>query len=128
MSAPATGRAPVLVVDDDEDIRTSVADILAGQGYEVRTADDGDEALRLIGQEPFAVLVLDVRMPRRDGLAVLDALEHPPPVVLMSAHSLDREAKGRLRPKVSTFLKKPFPPRLLIEQIAGIVSGAGGTQ
>jgi len=123
--APVTHR-PVLVVDDDADIRASVAEILRGQGYVVREAEDGDEALAMIGRERFALMVLDMGMPRRDGVGVLDALADLPPVVVMSAHSLPGQEKSWLGPKVRSYLKKPFPPRKLIDEVADILSGAEG--
>jgi len=117
----------ILVVDDDDDIRASVADILRTQGYDVREAGDGDEALAMVGAERFAAVILDVRMPRVSGAAVLDALVDPPPVVLMSAHTMDRDDRSRVQAKVRSHLRKPFPPRVLIDELAGIV-GAGGQQ
>jgi CheY-like chemotaxis protein len=115
----------ILVVDDDADIRTSVADILRGQGYDVREAGDGEEALEAVGTESFDAIVLDVRMPKVSGTAVLDALPDPPPVVLMSAHALASDDRCRVQDKVCSYLRKPFPPRVLIDELAGIV-GAGG--
>ena len=115
----------ILVVDDDEDIRSSVAEILRGQGYAVREAGDGDEALDLVGSQRFAAIVLDVRMPKVSGTAVLDALADPPPVVLMSAHALEADVRCRVQDKVRSYLRKPFSPRVLIDELAGIV-GAGG--
>jgi len=126
MSTRAPHRhSPILVVDDDDDIRASVAEILRGQGYEVREAQDGDEALALVRAERFAAMVLDVRMPRLSGTAVLDALADPPPVLLMSAHAIDRDDRRRVQDKVRTYLHKPFPPRVLIEELAGIVGAEG---
>jgi len=124
---PLDVHPPVLVVDDDEDIRTSVAEILRSQGYEVATAGDGDEALQAVGAQRFAAIVLDVRMPKVSGTDVLDALPDPPPVVLMSAHTLGTDDRCRVQDKVRSYLRKPFPPGLLIDELAGIV-GAGGKQ
>ena len=126
MSAATVGAVPVLVVDDDADIRASVAEILRGEGYAVCEAEDGERALQLIDHERFAVMVLDIQMPRCGGVAVLDALDDPPPVVVMSAHPLDGADKRRLRPKIRSFLRKPFPPRLLIDSVAAILGTAEG--
>jgi len=115
----------ILVVDDDADIRASVADILRGQGYDVREAGDGDEALVAVGAEVFDAIVLDVRMPKVSGTAVLEALSDPPPVVLMSAHSLGSGDRSRVQDKVRSYLRKPFPPRVLIDEVAGIVDAGG---
>jgi len=109
--------AEVMVVDDEESVRTTAADILRGEGYDVIEASDGQAALDLLDVHPVSVIVLDVRMPRRDGIALLDALEQPPPVVLMSAYCLDPETKSRLSGKVGAFLKKPFPPLRLVEEV-----------
>jgi len=125
-----TGETPradaVLVVDDDDDIRTSVAEILRGQGYAVSEAENGERALDLVQHRRFAAVVLDLRMPRCDGVAVLDALDAPPPVVVMSSHRLARADAVRLQGKIAWYLEKPFPPRRLIDAVAGSVKAAGG--
>ncbi len=112
----------VLVVEDEDDLRTSVASLLEAAGYEVREAADGDAALRILDDNGVTVMILDIRMPRRDGIAVLDALEKPPAVVLVSAHRIDDELRTRVGPKVYQFLHKPVPPRQLLEAVAGAAS------
>ena len=106
-----------MVVDDVEDVRTSAADILRAEGYAVIEANDGQAAMELLDTHKVSVLVLDVRMPRRDGVSVIDALEEPPAVVLISAYCMDPETMERIRTKVSTFLKKPFAPLRLVEAV-----------
>ena len=59
--------APILVVDDDESIRTTVSDVLDLEGYRVVTATNGAEALQRIAETPPAVVLLDMRMPVMDG-------------------------------------------------------------
>jgi CheY-like chemotaxis protein len=108
----------VLVVDDEESVRTSVAAILRGDGYAVIEAEDGERALQLIGAHEVQVVVLDVRMPRLDGIGVLDALEEPPAVLLLSAHTLASEVRARVAPKVVSFLQKPVAPRRLLDEVA----------
>ena len=119
-SARSTG---VLVVDDEEAVRSSAAEILRGEGYEVIEAPDGEVALDLLGRHPVSVMVLDIRMPRRDGVSVLEALADPPPVVLMSAYCLDPDTEARLGTKVGAFLKKPFAPLRLIEEVEAVAHG-----
>lgn len=121
-----TPTAQVLVVDDDEGVRTSVAEILRKAGYTVLEAEDGVGALHVLDETKVAVLVLDVCMPRRDGISVLDSLDEPPAVVLMSAHCLQNGDRLRLEPKILAFLKKPFPPEKLLTEVAAVVNKVQG--
>jgi two-component system OmpR family response regulator len=83
----------VLVVDDDDDIRTLVCLILASEGYETIPASDGLEALRLLHErERPSLILLDIMMPRMDGEALVAVLNMSPdlrtiPVVIMSGHN-----------------------------------------
>lgn len=104
-AAPA---ATVLVVDDDEGIRSAVAEILEGFGYRVAVAADGVEAAELleVGLEPSAI-VLDMMMPRMDGWTFLEKLRaserfHGVPVVVASA-MVERPPRG-----ADALLHKPF--------------------
>jgi CheY-like chemotaxis protein len=114
----------VLVVDDDDGVRTTACEILRGDGYEVSQAEDGEEALVVLEREDPEVLVLDVRMPRRDGISLLDALDRPPVVVLVSAFSLENDVRARLGDKVFRYLRKPVAPYLLLEVVAAAAARA----
>ncbi len=112
--------ARVLVADDDRAVRESIAEILDHSGFDVTTACDGQEALEQIVAGGTDAVVLDLKMPRLDGLAVLERLQPPPPppgVVLVTAFEVATEVRGRLGPKVTKVLRKPVPPRLLIEAV-----------
>ena len=74
LAAGKARRAPILIVDDDAAIRQTLAEVLAMQGYAVRTAGDGAEALRVVAQAGPALVLLDMRMPRMDGWAFAGAL------------------------------------------------------
>ncbi len=117
-SSPPTSAVDVLVVDDDEALRTTEAQILRAAGYSVATAEDGDVALRVLGERSVAVVLLDLRMPRRDGFSVLEALTAPQVVVLVSAYSLDDATRARVDAKVVTYLEKPVPPDRLLNTVA----------
>ena len=110
----------VLVADDNEGIRDTTAAILRAVGYTVTEAQDGEAALEELAQKPFDVVVLDVRMPRRDGISVVETLspEPPPPVIMMaSAYDFDVDLRRQLGTRVFKYLKKPVPPKQLIEAV-----------
>ena len=87
-------RAPILIVDDDGDIRTALEMLLSYEGYEVWTARDGAEALARLDAEDAngrqaACVLSDLKMPGMDGLDLLEALSerrNAPPVVMISGH------------------------------------------
>ncbi|MHB8681203.1 MAG: response regulator [Acidimicrobiales bacterium] len=120
--------ANVLVVDDDRDVRASVADILRDAGYRVEEAADGDEALEVLDREEIGALVLDLRMPRCGGVALLNKLDHPPPVVVVSARDVDTHEKRQIDGKVSAFLAKPVAPARLIEHVRRALQGGNSEQ
>lgn len=123
----------VLVADDNAGIRETTAMILRGSGYHVVAAADGEEAMAALTAGAFDVAVLDVRMPRRDGVAVVEDLDpRPPPpgVVLASAYTFDQEIRQRLGERVCRYLRKPVRPEDLIDAVghaADLARGAAGT-
>lgn len=117
----------VLVVDDDHDVRTSFACILRDVGYRVDEAEDGFVALERLRTKQIGVMVLDVFMPVLDGLRLLDRLDDPPPVLLMTAHTYDEEVMAR-RDKVFMYIQKPVPPQHLIAAVASaLMTASAGT-
>ncbi len=122
-AAPESGNDPhqgvdVLVVDDDEVLRSTWAEILRDSGYSVAVAEDGDIALDVLEQQSVGMVLLDLRMPRRDGLSVLEALTAPQLVVLASGHALDEATLARADAKIVTYLEKPVPPERLLDVVA----------
>jgi len=115
----------VLVADDDEGIRDTTAAILRAVGCTVAEAPDGDAALAELAQTAFDVMILDVRMPVRDGISVVQSLDPGPPppgVVLMSAYTADSELRELLGGRVCRYLKKPVPPNDLIDALTQAAS------
>jgi CheY-like chemotaxis protein len=110
--------ADVLVVDDEEALRTSVADILRGGGYSVIEAADGQAALKVLETEDVVVVVLDQKMPRRSGVDVLKALSSPPVVIFMSAHRIEGTDRDMVGDKVFSYLTKPVAPLRLLDEVA----------
>jgi CheY-like chemotaxis protein len=117
----------VMVADDDAGVRSTLSEILRRAGYVVVEAEDGVVALDELGRHAVQVLVLDIRMPRCDGIAVLDAIDDPPAVLLVSAFSVDQATRARIGRKVHRYLRKPVAPRLLLDCVAEATKGAHST-
>lgn len=113
----------VLVVEDNEDIRSSLSDILRTVGYTVAEAADGEDALGLITTMRFDAMVLDLKMPRRDGASLLSALSEPPAVIVVSAYELDDETRHHTGSTIVAHLSKPVPPQQLLDAVADAVIG-----
>ena len=116
----------VLVVDDDRDIRSTWAEILRNSGYSVAVAADGDIALHLLGERDAGLVLLDLRMPKLDGLSVLEMLDATQLVVMVSAYSLDEATRARTEAKVVTYLEKPVEPKQLVDVVATTLGYAPG--
>jgi len=121
--APRRGHGPVLVVDDEENVRTFVCRVLAEAGYETLPAGDGAEALRVLGANPTAVraAVVDLTMPRVDGWELagrLSAAAPGLPVLLMSGYTEAELGRREGRANVAGFLQKPFRAADLLDLLA----------
>ncbi|HML01310.1 MAG TPA: response regulator [Acidimicrobiales bacterium] len=128
LAYPDRSRRTVLVADDDAALRETLADIL-DESYDVLQAADGEEALRQVLRRPVDVLILDMAMPKRDGISVLQALGPPPPKVIVlsafayySPEDIDRMGLGR---KVTRAFQKPAPPAELLAAVAEAVEELG---
>ena len=122
---PGAGPATVLVVDDDEAVRDSIAALLAVSGYRILTAADGEEALRLLHREAVDVMVLDLWMPRRDGVSVLNDLPLRAPAVIVNTATEDVSAEippEILQAKVFLSLRKPVSPGILLSAVSEAVN------
>src|SRR5688500_10739911 len=100
MADYVSGARSVLVVDDDEDIRETVADVLRDAGYTVRVAADGSEALVEMRDCAPCVVLLDLMMPRIDGWQVVEEMRRDPelaeiPVCIVSLTAIARRQSRR---------------------------------
>jgi len=116
----------VLVVDDETGIRATFAEILRSAGYKVAEAEDGFVALERLRSATVAVMVLDLNMPVLDGWQLLDQLDDPPPVVLVSSRNRG-EVQG-FQSKISLYLQKPVRPDSLLEAVGEAMRGGAGTK
>jgi len=114
------GGAHVLVVDDDEDILRLLAMRLQARGFRVTAAASAEEALAHIAVDPPRVVVSDVRLPGRDGLALFEeirATRPTLPVLLLTAHGTIPDAVEATSRGVFGYLTKPFDSQTLLEKI-----------
>jgi two-component system, OmpR family, response regulator ChvI len=109
----------IALVDDDRNILTSVSMTLEAEGFAVRTYTDGAEALRALMQQPVDLAVLDIKMPRMDGMELLEKLRRTSdlPVIFLTSKDDEVDELMGLRMGADDYIKKPFSQRLLIERI-----------
>ena len=122
---PASAAAPtsgplVLIVDDDARLREFVRVNLEAEGYEVREAGDGEEALLALGERSPDLILLDVMMPQVDGWETLRRIQEHTGVgaipVIMFSGQVDERSAGEAESRgAQGFIGKPFDPRSLIE-------------
>ncbi len=113
----------VLLVDDEVEFVSTLAERLEIRGMEVLVASDGEEALRRVEQEPLDVVVLDVKMPGMDGIEALGrikAIDPLPEVIILTGHANVDAAVEIMRLGGYEYLLKPCP----IEDLAAKIDGA----
>jgi two-component system response regulator ChvI len=113
----------IALVDDDRNILTSVSMTLEAEGFQVQCYNDGAEALRGLQANPVDLAILDIKMPRMDGMELLGHLRKQgslPVIFLTSKDDEIDEALG-LRMGADDYITKPFSQRLLIERIRALL-------
>ena len=116
-------RRQVLIVDDEPGMLETLGDILDAAGYTVTAVGDGESALAEIRSGRYDVVVMDVRMPGRDGVSVLvDSGAPPPPVILMTAYALEERLREARENKVHAVVMKPFAAPYLLGLVAAAVA------
>jgi DNA-binding NtrC family response regulator len=115
----------VLVVDDEPDLAESCAFFLERAGYEVRTAVSGEQALERMAEEPFALVLSDVRMPRMNGMELLAAIKQRDPdveVLLMTGYPDLQMAVAAIKQGAFDYLAKPYAEKDLMERVAKAIA------
>lgn len=109
----------VLVVDDDREIVDSISIFLSGEGYKALKAYDGIEALEILSENEVHLMILDVMMPKLDGIKTLMKLRESRniPVILLSAKSEDNDKIFGLTAGADDYVTKPFNPSELMARV-----------
>jgi two-component system response regulator ChvI len=116
----------VALVDDDRNILTSVSIALQAEGFTVRLYSDGDTALKALTENPPDLAVLDIKMPRMDGMEVLRRLREKSelPVIFLTSKDTEIDEALGLAMGADDYIGKPFSQRLLIERIRAVLRRA----
>lgn len=109
----------ILVVDDNKEIVYSIGELLKYEGYQVEKAYDGMEALELLERHPVDLILLDVMMPRLNGLSALMKLRehHKIPVIILSAKTEESDKVSGLMLGADDYISKPYNPAELIARV-----------
>jgi two-component system response regulator ChvI len=127
VGSAATERKPlsetIALVDDDRNILTSVSMALEAEGFRVLSYADGAEALTGLSRQPVDLAILDIKMPRMDGLELLGRLRQNSdvPVIFLTSKDDELDEMLGLRMGADDYITKPFSQRLLIERIRAVL-------
>ena len=113
----------IALVDDDQNILASLSAALEDEGYSVDTYVDGVEALDGIARRPVDLAILDIKMPRMDGIELLGNLrkKNNLPVIFLTSKDDEIDEVMGLRMGADDYIKKPFSQRLLLERIRAVL-------
>jgi len=114
------GLASILIVDDEEHIRDLLSDTLAIRGYHVETAENGVSALGVLNEREVDLILLDIRMPIKDGLGLLDEIKEKLPrlpVIIVTGLASNEEVQEALQRGAFSCLRKPFEIDSLVEEV-----------
>lgn len=112
----------VLVADDEVGMRETLVDILEQSGYGVVSASNGDAALEAIRRNRFDVVIMDIKMPGRDGVSVLREVGKPPPRVILITAYANQHQMREARESAYAVVHKPFG----VPQLLSLVASAAG--
>ena len=115
--------ATIALVDDDRNILSSVSTLLEQEGYHVRTYSDGAAALTALTATPPDLAILDIKMPRMDGLELLRRVRQTSdlPVIFLTSKDEEIDELMGLNAGADDYIRKPFSHRLLLERVKAVL-------
>ncbi|MDR5874959.1 response regulator [Halomonas sp. CUBES01] len=120
--------AKVLVVDDEPNILISLEFLMQQAGFDVITADDGEQALAHVQQAPPDLILLDISLPGISGFDVLEQLRQQTataalPIIMLTAHGREVEREKGMALGADDYITKPFSTQALVEKVNALLSG-----
>lgn len=112
----------ILAIDDSPSVRKLVEFTLKSKGFQVASAKDGQEALELMAKEQFDAIVLDINMPRMDGLEFLQTMRPNDayasiPVIVLTTEGLEADRDRAMELGATAYIIKPFKPTQLLSLV-----------
>lgn len=117
----------VLLVDDEEELVTTLQERLEIRGMKAESATTGEKALQMVEETPYDVVVVDLKMPGLDGTKIVDRIRKRRPhtrVVLITGHGSGEDELDEVAVRDYPILLKPFPIQRLVEEIQALTSGS----
>ncbi|MBI5639879.1 MAG: response regulator [Nitrospirae bacterium] len=114
-------KASILIIDDEGIVRTSCSRALSPEGYEVKTAQNGIEGLKMLETERFDLVLTDLKMPDMDGIEVLGKIKEKWPgteVVIITGYQTVDTAVKAIKLGAFNYIEKPFTPDALLAAVA----------
>ena len=123
----ADGRRTIALVDDDRNILTTLSIALQAEGFATRVYSDGEAALKALVENPPDLAVFDIKMPRMDGMELLQRLRETSdlPVIFLTSKDEEQDEAAGLALGADDYITKPFSQRLLLARIRAILRRAG---
>jgi len=118
-------KAPILIVDDEPIVREALRDWLVDAGYSVTTASTGEEALEIVARQDFGLVILDVRLPGKTGIRVLQEIKETKPqikTIIITAYASPELRTEAMRLGAIHYLSKPIAPDRLEQRIQEALS------
>lgn len=115
------GKGRILVIDDEDIVRTSCSRALVPEGYEVKAAKNGLEGLKMISEEKFDLVLTDLKMPDMDGIEVLRRIKEGWPeveVIIITGYQTVDTAVKSIKLGAFDYIEKPFTPDALVAAVA----------
>ena len=125
-SPPADARRTIALVDDDRNILTTLSIALQAEGFATRVYSDGEAALKALTENPPDLAVFDIKMPRMDGMELLQRLRETSdlPVIFLTSKDEEQDEAAGLALGADDYITKPFSQRLLLARIRTILRRA----
>ena len=120
----------IALVDDDRNILTSLSVSLQSEGFVTRLYSDGEAALKALGENPPDLAILDIKMPRMDGMELLRRLRERSdfPIIFLTSKDEEIDELFGLKMGADDFITKPFSQRLLVERVRAVLRRASSRE
>ncbi len=128
-----SGELPLLLIDDSLSVRKFVSRMLESAGYEVETAVDGEEGLRMANERTYQLIITDLEMPKMNGYEVIQALRSRPqtqrvPIMVMTTRAGDKHRQMAMNIGANAYIAKPVEERALIREVQRWIGREAGVK